>query len=213
MDILPSDLHKVILLYLSFHCGRSLNKYYKNLADSIELNNTQPIIITETIIMSYLNLKPKEFSYLKLLKFGYPLNYRYIGFNDGDVKIYYLCNNELCRKNNCYCDPRDICDICNLTYLKLSMSDLEEFYPGLSLINYVINRHPLKDNNQFVFRKQKLTISYYFDLIKKNYCHDNKLLKLTLKKYINNLCQSLDNNYQSNNNLELENYIKSMDFN
>ena len=192
-ESLVQDVQIVILKEIPFSIGRGINKYFKILADKIELERDKYILITEDMILNFLNSDPTSFSYMIKSDTGL-IKYKY----RKSLNNYYICNKSQCLIESCQCNyhnpPRFIEDLRSYYQNDSKNCDIWKFYsiiPGYDIIEFSIMNHPLAlVNKKFFIKRLKSTIDYYINTIKQG-----EHPEFYLKGVLSLLCWNLNINY------------------
>jgi hypothetical protein len=186
---------------MTFELARSINTSLKRLADDIELKRETPIIVTKKIILNTLNSLPQEFSYIAVA-YGYPVSAKYVRYKSSN--FYKLCISKNCKFEFCTCSNHILglnSESIDYRLYQLSQLNIEHFIPDYNFIKAAVLSHPLAKNNNsdeiqsFVCKKLKLTVRYYFKIIKR--------INLVIKShksleqaFFENICRQLNINYK-----------------
>ena len=169
---LPLELNEIIFKQVSFETGRSINKYYKNLTDKIELSRRTPIIFTLKKSINDINSYPRYISYITINKSSRTMR------EQMKHKDYFISNYTEIENNNI---------IIPGYYL---IEHVAKLHP-LS-----------QNNNKFVSIKIKITIGYYLSKIIDQVEATIYLEEVTREQlitYCHLLCKELQINIRSYN--------------
>ena len=208
-DLFP-ELHEIIFSYIDYITVRTLNNYYKILADKIELNKhlyyfeDKKLIINKNKFSKYLKSEPPRFDYFKMYycseyiecnkKLGSCGNVYDGNVNEGQTRYWiYTWDTIAIRGDINYCLDVDYnTRVCSI--------------PGISTIIGIVMKHPLSNNKQLTNSRIKAILSYYIDHI--DFCHFSGYLL----NYLKGCCLPLNINFQITNNIDA-NYLKELIFN
>lgn len=164
---IPYEMVDEIISYLSTDKLKTINKKYKQIGDSIELEYGITVIITQNMLKNYL---------LSLYLNRPTINILWV---DGEYlrdDIYF----KRYESNTCniiyvgYCDSLLTKDV-SLMYYFSSESKIRDFrnkktyLPGTDIINYFLLKHPLSNNHNFMIKSRSNTYQYYIKCIKNNF--------------------------------------------
>jgi hypothetical protein len=164
---LPCELIEEIVSYCDFSIIRNINKYLLDIANKIQINNGKTLKITMEDLFNY--TKISDYYYIRKLT-----NEIIICYHDINNKIIYdLLNNttfsphyytELFFSWSCCCND-------NVIIPPKSLGNI--ILPSVSIINYMIEKHPLYFNNTFRINTIKNTIKYITRCIYQSQLHND----------------------------------------
>ena len=171
LEDLVIDIHILLINEINnWILIRSLNKYWKQLADNVEKEADNPIMVTKKSILSYLETQPEKFSCLKSYNCLIIDLTSYI--KQSDCLAYNICR---CFKSNCQYEGHYQQTL--LSYREFIKEAIYDSYgllytsgttifPGYEFINHAIKLHPLSANNKnFRNKRLRITIEKYFNLL------------------------------------------------
>ena len=172
-DLFP-ELHELIFSYINYTGSRSLNKYYKMIADKIEINNKNPIIVSKLKFIKYLKTYPR-YIHCSVSKYG--TIFHCMKYSKEGYDLYHPCDTKYEIMNRiCY-------------YISDIIDNIESWsilVPGITSIIDLIIKHPLSYNKDFVIHKITSTFLYYMNFFN---LHTDKS---NLLKYLKGCCSLLN---------------------
>ena len=200
-ESLVQDVQIVILLEVPFSIGRGINKYFKSLADKIELERDKHILITEDMILKFLNSDTSSFSYMVKYNDGGRSYFKYRKI----LNRYHLCRKGNCIGESCQCNDKELSYSIDEIKTQLQNSHIRQLImPGYDIINFLVLNHPLAlDNKKFVVKRLKSTIAYYINIMQSL----NSDQDFYIEGFLKILCSNLNINHNKLNLEEIKGLI------
>ena len=196
LEDLVTDIHILLINEINdWTTMRSLNKYWNQLADNVERESNNPIMVTKKSVLSYLETQPENFSWFEA-NYDDIISHPVFYIKDTDFPIYKICD---CLRSKCkneyhhrirlvsykekikkstynsygllsYKENNINVTVDSYDYDSLSTIAGGQLYPGYELINHAVNLHPFSVNENFRNKRFRITIEKYFNLLQDTTC-------------------------------------------